>query len=112
MRARRLVIRWCGFRRLDESIITSRRIGGCQRGKVVMRVPVRSLALALVTGALMFPGNLSAQSAPRTITTQDLAQTKNGGNDWITHGGALNNERYSTLNQINTSNRKSTRLIQ
>jgi quinohemoprotein ethanol dehydrogenase len=69
-----------------------------------MRVPVRPLVLALVTGALMFPGNLAAQSAPRTITTQDLAQTKNGGNDWITHGGALNNQRYSTLNQINTSN--------
>src|SRR3984893_18478508 len=71
---------------------------------VFMRVPVRPLALALVAGALLFPGNLSAQSAPRTITTQDLASTKNGGNDWITHGGALNNQRYSTLNQINTSN--------
>src|ERR1700730_7477073 len=69
-----------------------------------MRVPVRPLVLALVAGALLFPGNLSAQSAPRTITTQDLASTKNGGNDWITHGGALNNQRYSTLNQINTSN--------
>jgi len=69
-----------------------------------MRVPVRPILLALVTGALMFPGSLSAQSGPRTITTQDLAQTKNGGNDWITHGGALNNQRYSTLNQINTSN--------
>src|ERR1700736_6840933 len=60
-----------------------------------MHVPVRPL---------MFPGNLAAQSAPRTITTQELAQTKNGGNDWITHGGALNNQRYSTLNQINTTN--------
>ena len=69
-----------------------------------MRVPVRPLVLALVAGALLFPGNLTAQSAPRTITTQELAQTKNGGNDWITHGGALNNQRYSTLNQINTSN--------
>src|ERR1700681_1935964 len=69
-----------------------------------MRVPVRPIMLALVAGAMMFPGSLSAQSAPRSITTQDLAQTKNGGNDWITHGGALNNERYSTLNQINTSN--------
>src|SRR6266851_5061159 len=69
-----------------------------------MRVPVRPLVLALVAGALLFPANLAAQSAPRTINTQDLAQTKNGGNDWITHGGALNNQRYSTLNQINTSN--------
>src|SRR5216684_1185039 len=69
-----------------------------------MRVPVRPLVLALVTGALMFPGNLAAQSAPRTITTQELNQTKNGGKDWVTYGGALNNQRYSTLNQITTSN--------
>src|SRR5260370_2522416 len=69
-----------------------------------MRVPVRPLVLALVAGAMMFPGNLAAQSAPRTITTQELAQTKNGSNDWITYGGALNNQRYSTLNQITTSN--------
>jgi quinohemoprotein ethanol dehydrogenase len=69
-----------------------------------MRAAIRPLLLALVAGALMFPANLSAQSAPKTITTQDLAQTKNGSNDWITFGGALNNQRYSTLNQINTSN--------
>ena len=70
-----------------------------------MRVLIRPLLLALVAGALMFPGSISAQTAaPKTISTQDLAQTKNGGNDWITSGGALNNQRYSTLNQINTSN--------
>src|SRR2546421_6464495 len=70
-----------------------------------MRVLIRPLLLALVAGALMFPGSISAQTAaPKTISTQDLAQTKNGGNDWITHGGALNNQRYSTLDQINTSN--------
>src|SRR3989442_1932360 len=70
-----------------------------------MRVLIRPLLLALVAGALMFPGSISAQTAPaRTISTQELAQTKNGGNDWITYGGALNNQRYSTLNQINTSN--------
>src|ERR687886_2056698 len=69
-----------------------------------MRVAIRPLLLALVAGALMFPANLSAQSAPKTISTQDLAQARNGGNDWITFGGALNNQRYSSLNQINTSN--------
>src|ERR1700692_2419672 len=69
-----------------------------------MHVPVRRVILALVAGALLFPGMLSAQGAPRTITTQELTQTKNGGNDWITYGGALNNQRYSTLNQINTTN--------
>ena len=53
-----------------------------------MRAAMRPLLLALVAGALMFPANLSAQSAPKTISTQDLAQTKNGSNDWITFGGA------------------------
>jgi alcohol dehydrogenase (cytochrome c) len=61
--------------------------------------------LAVVAGALFFPGSLSAQTAPlKTISTQDLASVTSGGNDWITHGGALNNDRYSTLTQINTSN--------
>src|SRR2546428_4353688 len=70
-----------------------------------MSVPIRPLLLALVAGALMFPGSISAQTAPpKTISTQDLAQTKNGSGDWITFGGALNNQRYSSLNQINTSN--------
>src|SRR5262245_29392165 len=75
-----------------------------RKGKVFMRVPVRSLLLAIVAGGLMFPASLSAQTAPRTISTQELASTKNGGNDWITYGGALNNQRFSTLNQINTTN--------
>jgi alcohol dehydrogenase (cytochrome c) len=69
-----------------------------------MRIPVRQLLLALVGGALLFPVSISAQTVPRTITTQELAQTKNGGNDWITYGGALNNQRYSTLTQIDASN--------
>ena len=75
------------------------------KGKVFMRVSVRPLLLALVAGAFLLPGMVSAQTAPlKTISTQDLAAAKNGGNDWITHGGALNNERYSSLNQITTSN--------
>jgi alcohol dehydrogenase (cytochrome c) len=69
-----------------------------------MRFLLRPLLLALVGGALLFPASLAAQAGPRAITTQELAQTKNGGNDWITNGGALNGQRYSTLNQINTSN--------
>jgi alcohol dehydrogenase (cytochrome c) len=28
------------------------------------------------------------------------------GKDWVTNGGNLTNQRYSTLNQINTSNIK------
>jgi glucose dehydrogenase len=35
---------------------------------------------------------------------EELAQTKTPGKDWITHGGALTSQRFSTLSQINTSN--------
>jgi quinohemoprotein ethanol dehydrogenase len=69
-----------------------------------MQIPVRRLVVILVGSIFLFPGMLAAQTSPRTVTTQDLMQTKNGGNDWITTGGALNNQRYSTLDQINTSN--------
>jgi len=69
-----------------------------------MRLSARLFVLALVAGALLLPASLAAQSAPRTITTQELSSTRNGGNDWITNGGALNNQRYSTLDQINTTN--------
>src|SRR5207237_5351728 len=33
-----------------------------------------------------------------------LASTTAGANDWLTYGGALNNDRYSTLKQLDTSN--------
>jgi quinohemoprotein ethanol dehydrogenase len=69
-----------------------------------MRVSIRSLLFVVVAGLMLFPASLSAQSGPRTITTQELTSTKTGGNDWITYGGALNTQRYSSLNQVNTSN--------
>jgi quinohemoprotein ethanol dehydrogenase len=66
---------------------------------------VRLLVLALVVCALILPASVSAQSAPlKTVSTQDLTQAKNGGQDWLTYGGALNNQRFSTLDQVNTSN--------
>jgi alcohol dehydrogenase (cytochrome c) len=65
---------------------------------------VKRLCLGAIFLALLFPASLSAQTGPRTIVTQELAQTQNGGNDWITYGGAMNNQRYSTLDKINTSN--------
>jgi alcohol dehydrogenase (cytochrome c) len=68
------------------------------------RIPIRPLLFALVAGALLFPGATSAQTSLKTISTQDLASTKMGGNDWITHGGALNNDRYSSLTQLTPAN--------
>jgi quinohemoprotein ethanol dehydrogenase len=63
-----------------------------------------ALAVGVVLATALLPVSSSAQSAPRTITTQELTQTKNSAKDWITYGGAMNNQRYSTLDQINTSN--------
>jgi len=68
-----------------------------------VRVHLKHFVLLAIGGALLFPAGLSAQTAPRP-TTQELSQTKSGTNDWITYGGALNNERYSTLDQITTAN--------
>src|SRR5579859_6331274 len=70
-----------------------------------MRISVRPILLALIAGAFLLPASAAAQTGQhKTISTQYLATTTSGGNDWITFGGALNNDRYSTLNQINTSN--------
>jgi quinohemoprotein ethanol dehydrogenase len=68
-----------------------------------MRATFRRIVLALLGAVLLAPGSLSAQQAPGP-SDQLLNQTKMPGNDWITTGGALDNVRYSTLDQINTSN--------
>ncbi|HEY0581408.1 MAG TPA: PQQ-binding-like beta-propeller repeat protein [Chloroflexota bacterium] len=66
---------------------------------------LRRLAASVLFGILLLPSSTFAQAAPTVRPTQqDLATTKAGGKDWITFGGAINNGRYSTLNQINTSN--------
>jgi alcohol dehydrogenase (cytochrome c) len=68
---------------------------------------LRRLTAATVAAVLLLPSNSLAQSqAPtfRSPTDQELTQTKNGGVNWITYGGALNNQRFSTLDQLNTSN--------
>src|SRR5262245_43917282 len=73
---------------------------------------VRSIrrALALVSiGILVFPAVVQAQATPPfpgvgRPSHQELSTTTSGSKDWITYGGALNNQRYSALNQITTSN--------
>jgi quinohemoprotein ethanol dehydrogenase len=63
------------------------------------------LAAALVLGLAILPSETLAQAQPTTRPSQqDLSTTKSGGKDWITFGGAVNNQRYSTLDQINTTN--------
>src|SRR4030088_1874656 len=71
-----------------------------------MRFDLRRLGAILIV-ALLLPTSVSAQSQSpsfRSPTHEELATTTTGAKNWITYGGALNNERYSTLTQINTGN--------
>ena len=74
---------------------------------------LRQCALALFAAVVLLPSSSLAQqqttSPPasasfRSPSDQELTTTKSGGANWITYGGALNNERYSTLDQINPGN--------
>jgi glucose dehydrogenase len=72
------------------------------------------IVAALILGLLLLPSSGFAQAQP-TIpgfgrpTHDELTKTQNPGKDWITYGGALNNQRYSTLTQITPSNVSSLR---
>ena len=74
------------------------------------RFPVQRILAAVAAVVVLLPGSSFAQTVSgqtptfRAPTDQELTQTTSGGNNWITYGGALNNERYSTLDQINTGN--------
>ena len=63
---------------------------------------VRRLGSVLAIAMLLLPTSVVAQTV--RPTTQELKDATSGGQDWITYGGALNNQRYSTLNQVNTTN--------
>ena len=72
---------------------------------------MRELRTRLVTvliGALLLLPTTSAQAQQqpsfRSASTDELSKATTGGNNWLTFGGALNNQRYSTLNQINSGN--------
>ena len=64
----------------------------------------RIAAIALL-GSTLGPSAALAQPAPTTRPTQqELTSVRAGDKDWITYGGSVFNERWSTLDQINTSN--------
>ena len=72
-----------------------------------MRKFMHWFSAAIVAAVLVLPSSSLAQSGGPTFrspTDDELTQTKNPGANWITYGGALNNQRYSTLDQINTGN--------
>jgi len=69
------------------------------------RLAFGRIVAAVVLGMALLPSNGFAQAAPTLRPSdQELTSTKNPGKDWITFGGALNDQRYSTLDQINAGN--------
>src|SRR5436305_15341971 len=71
----------------------------------MVRLGFGRILASLVLGFTLLPSATFAQPAPTMRPTQqELASTKSGGKDWITYGGAINNERYSTLNQVTPAN--------
>jgi quinohemoprotein ethanol dehydrogenase len=61
--------------------------------------------VAVVLGLMLLPASSFAQSAPAVRPTdQELTTDRSAGKDWITYGGSTFNQRYSTLDQINTGN--------
>src|SRR5262249_1822138 len=70
-----------------------------------MRLRFGPVAVAFMIVALVLPTTTNAQTAsPVRPTQQELATIRAAGKDWITYGGSIFNQRYSTLTQINTSN--------
>ena len=72
---------------------------------MLMRIRFAPLAVVFLIAGLVLPSTSNAQAVPTTRPTQqELSTARNAGKDWITYGGSLYNQRYSTLTQINTSN--------
>ena len=64
---------------------------------------MRSLSRAtLLAAAAAWPMQIYAQSGPRDFSAERLVAPPTDG--WPTNGGNLYNQRYSPLNQIDTSN--------
>jgi quinohemoprotein ethanol dehydrogenase len=68
-----------------------------------MRRRSHALVLVLMALSLWCLGGVSASAADPEI---DKLLTSPVGKDWVTNGGNMTNQRYSTLTQINTANVK------
>ena len=68
-----------------------------------MRRSAQQISPILMALGLLFPGALPAGAADPEIGR--LLQSTVG-KDWITNGGNMTNQRYSTLKQIDTNNVK------
>ena len=63
----------------------------------------RRMVPILMSFCLLLPGALPVRAADPEI---DRMLQSPVGKDWITNGGNMTNQRYSTLNQINVDNVK------
>jgi alcohol dehydrogenase (cytochrome c) len=68
-----------------------------------MRRRTLRIAPTLIALGLVFPGTVPVRAADPEI---DRLLQSPVGKDWVTNGGNLTNQRYSTLKQIDTSNVK------
>ena len=68
-----------------------------------MRCSAQQISPILMALGLLFPAALPARGADPEI---DRLLQSPVGKDWVTNGGNMTNERYSTLKQIDTTNVK------
>src|SRR6266513_633705 len=74
-------------------------------GVNMARLQLGRILATIVLGLTLLPSSTFAQATPTDRPTQsELASARSAGKDWITYGGSVFNERYSTLDQINPSN--------
>src|SRR5215471_9936390 len=64
-----------------------------------------TVAALCVIALVAVPASSDAQTTPGLRPTQqELTTVRSAGDDWITYGGSVFNQRYSTLTQVNSSN--------
>lgn len=69
------------------------------------RINLLRIAVAAMLGLTLLPTSSFAQGAPTLGPSDQALQTaRSAGKDWMTFGGSTFNQRYSTLDQINTGN--------
>ena len=68
------------------------------------RFDLLRIVASMVLGLTLLPSSSFAQGAGERPTQQELTSARAAGKDWITFGGSVFNQRYSTLDQINTGN--------
>ncbi|HEY0582764.1 MAG TPA: PQQ-binding-like beta-propeller repeat protein [Chloroflexota bacterium] len=60
--------------------------------------------LSTLAAIVLLPTSPIAQAQTVRPTREELAQTRSPAKEWFTHGGAMTNQRFSNLTQINTTN--------